>query len=176
MRRTRRDAVLHARTDVDGRYRVSGHSARELLDHGLPAGRFRLPGRTEIRTDAGPPGRSFSRRTLRSKKAGSSEGRSSMPIPSSRSPAPPSSINPNAAIPTTAEYDLSNTVLTDTDGRFAITALPGQGFVAVETPDESYMRVPDRTSFDRRACGRVSRCAERRRAKPAEIAVRKGVS
>ena len=45
--------------------------------------------------------------------------------------------NPN----NTERYDFRDTVLADQDGRFAITTLPGQGSLAVETPDENYMRV-----------------------------------
>src|SRR5262249_61270290 len=38
-------------------------------------------------------------------------------------------------------------VLTDRDGRFTITALPGEGFLAVETPDENYIRTPLRLAI-----------------------------
>ena len=45
--------------------------------------------------------------------------------------------NPNNS----AANEFRNTVLTDENGWFAITTLPGQGFLAVETPDPSYIRV-----------------------------------
>ena len=50
----------------------------------------------------------------------------------------PTRNNPNL----NRKYDLRNTVLTNSDGRFAITAIPGEGFLAAETADESYTRVP----------------------------------
>ena len=49
--------------------------------------------------------------------------------------------------PNNRKYDLRNTVLTNAEGRFAITALPGQGSLAVETADESYIRVPFDESY-----------------------------
>jgi hypothetical protein len=45
------------------------------------------------------------------------------------------------------EYSLDNKVLTGADGRFAITALPGQGYLAVETPDENFQHVPLNGSY-----------------------------
>ena len=42
----------------------------------------------------------------------------------------------------TDEHDFRNTVLTDPEGKFVITALSGEGMLAVETPDESYIRTP----------------------------------
>lgn len=48
---------------------------------------------------------------------------------------------PKPGNPNNRNYDLRNTVVTDSEGRFAITTLPGQGFLAVETADERYMRV-----------------------------------
>ena len=39
-------------------------------------------------------------------------------------------------------HDMRNTVLTDKEGRFAITTLAGQGVLAVEAPDENYIRSP----------------------------------
>ena len=41
----------------------------------------------------------------------------------------------------TGEYELRNTVLTGQDGRFCITTLPAEGFLATETADENYIRV-----------------------------------
>jgi hypothetical protein len=70
--------------------------------------------------------------------------------------------------------------LTGADGQFAITTLPGQGFLAVETRDESYRHVPLNGSY------RVALICPQGLAdldvpsegepKPVEIAVRKGAA
>ena len=84
--------------------------------------------------------------------------------------------NPNNS----GDYDLRNPVVTDAEGRFAITALPGQGFLAVETTDENYMRVAVEDGRARRsrlpqgvAPIDVPKDGE---PPPAEIVVRKGVT
>ena len=86
---------------------------------------------------------------------------------------------PKRGNPNNRNYDLRNTVVTDSDGRFAITTLPGHGFLAVETPDENYMRV----RFEESQRGTVfpqglatidvSKDGE---PKPVEIGVRKGIT
>ena len=70
--------------------------------------------------------------------------------------------------------------MTDSDGRFGITALPGAGFLAVETPDAGYVRVPVQKSnrFETLypqgfLAIDVAKDAE---PKPIEITVKKGVA
>jgi hypothetical protein len=71
-------------------------------------------------------------------------------------------------------------VLTDKDGRFTITALPGQGSLAAEVPDESYIRTPVKgTTYGRTVYphGHVSIDVPKDGTPaPVEIAVRKGVT
>ncbi len=78
------------------------------------------------------------------------------------------------------DYRPDNKVLTDVDGWFAITTLPGQGFVAVETPDETYLHVSVNGSYrvgficpQGLAAIDVPKDGE---PKPVEVAVRKGVN
>ncbi len=93
---------FYARTDADGRYRVSGHAAPGPISR--PSTRRPIPVTwpPAIGNRTGRPARSSSRRTSPSTRDGSCTDRSSTPTPSGRSPAPPSSINPSQAIPTTA--------------------------------------------------------------------------
>ena len=133
---------FYTRTDADGRYRVSGHQADQLHHHGLPARRFRLPVRQGLAARAGPPAPSSSRRTSPSTKGRIVRGQvidaeTKRPIAGAAVVYQPKRGNPNNS----GAYDLRNPVLTDADGRFAITTLPGPGILAVETPDEDYMRV-----------------------------------
>ena len=90
---------FHARTDADGRYRVSGHQADRFLLHVRPPpdSGYLATGDSQV---AWPAGASFSRRTSPWIRDGSCAGRSSTPIPSCRSPVPQSSINRSGAIPT----------------------------------------------------------------------------
>ena len=76
-------------------------------------------------------------------------------------------------------YDFSNTVITDADGRFTITGLPGLGFIAVETGSDEYMRTPHSPPRNAAihpqgfAAVDVPKDGE---PKPIEVVLRKGVS
>ena len=79
-----------------------------------------------------------------------------------------------------SDYDLRNTVLTDADGRFTITALPGDGMLLVEVPDPDAMRVSAKGTMYEQICyphGSITvHVPKEREPRPVEIAVRKGVT
>ncbi len=135
--------VFRGRTGPDGRYRISGHSTdgtyfttvypradSGYLDakdqhQGWPAGAKALEVNFALEK-----GRLVSGRVI--------DQGSKQPIHGAAvvyQPAPKNSNNDGS-------HDMRNTVLTDKDGRFAITTLPGGGVLAVEAPDESYIRSP----------------------------------
>ena len=170
---------LYTRTDADGRYHISGHSADSywttvyppadsaylaIQDHrqGWPVGAKFLE--TNFALDKG--------RIVRGSVI-DADGR--RPIAGASVVYQPRRGNPNNR----REYHLDNKVLTGADGRFAITTLPGQGLVAVETPDQTYLHVPLNGGY------RVALLCPQGLAaidvpqegepKPVEIAVRKGV-
>jgi len=169
------------RTDAEGRYRVSGHTATSNYftsvyppaysgylaasenNSNWPAGAKVLEKNFALEKGRIVRGQVIDADTLR-------------PVVGAAVVYQPKRGNPNDR-----NYDLRNTVLTDKAGKFAITTLPGQGFLAVETPDESYLRIPvegnyreNRTIFPQGlATVDVSKEGE---PKPVEIAVRKGVT
>jgi hypothetical protein len=77
------------------------------------------------------------------------------------------------------EHDFSNTVLTDADGRFAITGLPGPGFIAVETGSDEYIRTPHappgKAAIHPQGFAAIED-PEGGEPKPIEVVLRKGVS
>ena len=171
---------FHARTDTDGRYRVSGHGgARTYITTVYPPADsgYLAVGNWEQNW---PAGARFLDKNFALDKGRIVRGRvidadTKRPIVGAAVVYQPKRGNPNDR-----NYDLRNTVLTDSNGRFAITTLPGPGFLAVETPDESYIRVPvegnagERTIFPQGfATIDVSKDGE---PKPAEISVRKGIT
>ena len=165
--------AFHARTDADGRYRVSGHSAETYWTAVYPPeDSVYLAARDKNRN--WPAGAKFLEKDFALDKGRIVRGRvidadTKRPIAGAAVGYQPRSSNPNNR----EEYDFSNTVLTDTEGRFAITALPGQGFVAVQTPDETYMRVPGGPLVSAQGVASID-VPNDGEAKPVEIAVRKG--
>ncbi len=135
--------VFRGRTDADGRYRISGHSTdgtyfttvfppansgyldAKDLHQGWPAGAKALEVNFALEK-----GRLVSGRVI--------DQGSKQPIHGAAVVYQPAPKNPN----NDGSHDLRNTVLTDKDGRFAITTLAGQGILAVEAPDENYIRSP----------------------------------
>jgi len=171
---------FHARTDADGRYRVSGHGgARTYITTVYPPADSGYLAASKWEQNW-PAGAKFLEKNFALDKGRIVHGHvidaaTKRPITGAAVVYQPKRGNPNDR-----NYDLRNTVLTDSNGRFAITTLPGPGFLAVETPDESYIRVPvagdsgERTIFPQGfAAIDVSKDGE---PKPAEITVRKGVT
>lgn len=135
--------TFSARTDADGRYRISGHSTDGTyfttvfpsadsgyldgkdLHQGWPAGAKYLEVNFALEK-----GRLVSGRVI---DQGSKQPVSGAAVVYQAAPK-----NPN----NTGDHDLRNTVLTDQAGQFTITTLPGPGVLAVEAPDENYIRSP----------------------------------
>ncbi len=132
---------FYTRTDADGRYRVSGHQAEHFYVTVFP------------RADSGslawvthrqnwPAGAKYLEVNYALDKGRIVRGQvidagTKQPVANAAVVYQPKRGNPKNS----RDYDFRNTVLTDQDGKFAITALPGQGALAAETPDENYMRV-----------------------------------
>jgi len=144
---TRRPAqYFTTRTDADGRYRVDGLTTQgegTLHTTIYPNADSGYLGRTRNRNDW-PDGVGTLEVDFEIEKGRLVQGRvvdqdGRRPIAGAAVVYQPALGNPNY----TDRYDLSNTVITDADGRFTITALPGEGFVAVETPSpDAYIRTP----------------------------------
>jgi hypothetical protein len=165
--------AFRARTDADGRYRVSGHSA-ETYETAVypPEDSVFLAARDRNRH--WPAGAKFLERDFALDKGRVIRGRvidgdTKRPIAGAAVSYQPRGSNPNNR----EQYEFSNTVLTDTEGRFRINGLPGQGTVAVHTPDETYMRVPSRPRGSAQGVAAVDVPTDGE-AEPVEIAVRKG--
>jgi hypothetical protein len=133
---------FYARTDADGRYRVSGHAGATMYFTSVypPADSGYLAATDNHQN--WPAGAKFLEKIFALEKGRIVRGRAidldtKQPIAGAAVVYQPVLGNPNDR-----NYDLRNTVMTDSNGRFAITALPGQGLLAVETPDETYLRVP----------------------------------
>ena len=169
------------KTDADCRFRISGH-ATDFMYHthvypradsgylpasnqhqGWPAGAKHLE--VNLALDKGRliSGRVIDRDTKK-------------PVPGAAVMYQAGSKNPNNK----DRYDLRNTVLTDHDGKFTITGLPGDGMLAVEVPDPAAMRIPIKgTMYDRLAYPHGSIAVtipKEGTPNPVEIAVRKGVT
>ena len=133
---------FYTRTDADGRYRVSGHQADRATSppSTLPPIPVTWPPRTG--NTGWPAGAKFLEKNFALTKGRIVHGQvidaeTKRPIAGAAVVYQPKRGNPN----NNGDYDLRNPVVTDAEGRFAITALPGPGILAVETPDENYMRV-----------------------------------
>jgi 5-hydroxyisourate hydrolase-like protein (transthyretin family) len=132
-----------SRTDADGRYRISGHQAENYRTTVFPTADSGYLGSKHL-PQTWPAGAKVLEQDFALDKGRIVRGRvidagTKRPIAGAAVRYQPRGSNPNNR----REYDLSNTILTDADGRFAITALPGQGVVAVQTPDETYMLEQD---------------------------------
>jgi beta-lactamase regulating signal transducer with metallopeptidase domain len=169
------------KTDADGRFRISGHVADLMYytnvypradsgylpasdtHQGWPAGAKYL----EINF-ALDKGRLISGRVI--------DRDTKQPIPGAAVMYQPGNKNPSNK----NRYDLRNTVLTDRQGKFTITGLPGDGLLAVEVPDPDAIRTPIKgTTYGRIAYPHGSITVNIPRdgePKPVEIAVRKGVT
>lgn len=136
------------RTDADGRYRVSGHQADNTYfttvyppaDSGYLAAKDR---RREWPAGANALEVNFALERARLVGGRVIDRDTRQPLAGAAVVYQPARGNPNYK----DGYDLRNTVLTDHEGRFTITALPGKGFLAVETPDEDYIRTPLRLAI-----------------------------
>jgi beta-lactamase regulating signal transducer with metallopeptidase domain len=172
---------FHARTDADGRYRVSGHQADTYIttvyppgdsgylvsgdrQHGWPAGAKVLEKDFALEKGRIVRGHVFDADTRR-------------PIAGAAIIYQPKPGNPHSR---NRSVDRSNPVLTDADGRFAVTGLPGEGDLLVETTG-GYIR----TQFPQRKSGRWAlfphgstsvSVPEKGEVAPVEITVRKGVT
>jgi hypothetical protein len=169
------------RTDADGRYRISGHETdgtyhttvyspagagyldAKDIHHGWPTGAKFLEVNFALEKGRLVSGRVIDRDTKK-------------PIAGAAVVYQPAPRNSNS----TDEHDFRNTVLTDPEGKFVITALGGKGMLAVETADGSYIRTPTKdTSYGRTAYpqGHVSIDVPRDGdASPVEIPIKKGVT
>ncbi|MFI5461021.1 MAG: M56 family metallopeptidase, partial [Isosphaerales bacterium] len=171
---------FQTRTDADGHYRVSGHQAeRHYIMNVYPPADSGYLSQSGMK-EGWPAGAKFIEKDYALEKGRIVHGQvtdagTRQPIASAAVVYQPKRGNPN----NTRGYEFRNTVLTDKDGRFAITTLAGQGFLAVETPDENYVRVLLRESYRGTvypqgwAAIDVPKEGE---PKPAAIEVRKGVT
>jgi hypothetical protein len=171
---------FHTRTDAAGHYRVSGHAGALMYFTTVypPAGSGYLAASDMERnwpTGAKLLEKNFALEKGRIVRGRVIDGDTQRAVAGAAVVYQPAPDNRN-----NRGYDLRNTVLTDSAGRFAITTLPGRGFLAVETPDESYIRVPstgnygaNRTIFPQGLT--TIEVLKDGQPKPAEITVRKGV-
>jgi beta-lactamase regulating signal transducer with metallopeptidase domain len=165
--------AFYARTDTEGRYRVSGQSAETYWTAVYPPeDSVYLAERDRDRN--WPAGAKFLEKDFALEKGRIVRGQvidadTKRPIAGAAVGYKPRGNNPNNR----EEYNFNNTVLTDTDGRFAITVLPGQGVVSVQTPDETYMRVPSGRRISSQGVASID-VPNDGEAKPVEVAARKG--
>ncbi len=170
---------FHGRTDASGGFRISGHGGARMYFTSVypPANSGYL---TASDTDSHwPAGAKFLEKNFALEKGRIVRGQvidadSKQPVAGAAVVYQPKPGNPN-----NRNYDLRNTVVTDSEGRFAITTLPGQGFLAVETADEKYMRV----RFEESQRGTVFpqglatiEVPKDGEPKPVEIGVRRGIA
>ena len=133
--------TFSTRTDAQGHYRVSGHQASIYITRVYPlAGSGYL---SVSKTQQGWPAGAKSLvvdfkltrgKILRGRVIDADTGR---PVAGCGLVYQPRRGNPHNR----NEYDLRNPVRTDAKGEFQVTALPGEGFVAVEAPDPDTIRV-----------------------------------
>jgi beta-lactamase regulating signal transducer with metallopeptidase domain len=134
----------HARTDDQGRYRVvienghcsqiiaypppdSGYLSDYVEDVFWPSGSKRV---ADFTLDRG--------KLIRGRVV---DGESDRPIPGASVAYRPSTIN--FFRKSKYVFGYNNPALTDSDGRFTVTAFSGPGYLLVETPDRSYLRSLD---------------------------------
>ena len=172
--------VFRTRTDADGHYRVSGHGGANAYFTRVrpPASSGYLAVTDE---SSWPVGRRILEKNFALDKGRIVRGRlidadTRLPIAGAAVVYQPTRDNPN-----NRKYDLRNSVLTDSEGQFAITSLLGQGYLAAETADESYTRVafdetfPYRTVAYPQGLARIDVIKETEPA-PIIITVRKGIT
>ena len=134
--------TFSTRTDADGRYRVSGHTTDgTYFIHAYPPADSGYLSLTELRTGSEVVGRTLKvdmaldRGRLISGRVVDQDTKA--PVAGAAVVYQPRRKNPNNS----RNYDLRNPVLADADGRFRVTALPGEGFLAVEAASDAYIRV-----------------------------------
>ncbi len=133
---------FYARTDADGRYRVSGHRGDNYSINVFPATESGyLP--AQDMSAKWPAGARFLEKNFALTKGRVVHGRvidagTRQPIAGAAVVYQPERDHPN----NDRAYNFDDPVMTDTEGRFAITTLPGAGILAAETTDEHYMRTP----------------------------------
>jgi BlaR1 peptidase M56 len=165
--------AFYARTGGEGRYRVSGQSAETYWTAVYPPeNSVYLAARDRDRN--WPVGAKFLQRDFAPDKGRIIHGRvidaeTNRPIAGAAVAYQPRSSNPNSR----KEYDFNNTILTDTEGRFRITALAGPGIVAVQTSDDSYVRVDGGPFASAQGVASIDVPTDGE-AKAVEIVVRKG--
>ncbi len=130
------------KTDASGRYRAAGASGDNYWVSVFPEpGSGYLPllkrdnrwpsGMKVLTIDlALPRGRVVRGRVV--------EGHQARPVPDASVIYQPGPNNPHDS----GNYEFRNPVLTDSDGNFALTALPGKGLLAVEAAEPDFIRVP----------------------------------
>jgi hypothetical protein len=135
--------VFRTRTDADGRYRVSGHGgAKAYITTVYPpadSGYLAVGDSQSWPVGAKVLEKNFALDKGRIVRGQLIDADTRQPIAGAAVVYQPTRDNPN-----NRKYELRNTVVTNAKGMFAITALRGQGSLAIETADESYTRV----SFD----------------------------
>jgi 5-hydroxyisourate hydrolase-like protein (transthyretin family) len=138
--------VFHTRTDADGRYRVSGHGGAQAYSTTVytPAdsGYLAVGDSQSWPVGAKVLEKNFALDKGRIVRGQLIDADTRQPIAGAAVVYQPTRDNPN-----NRKYELRNTVQTNSEGRFAITTLSGQGSLAVETADESYTRVPFDESY-----------------------------
>ena len=131
---------FHARTDADGRYRVSGHAgARWYITTVYPPADSGYLAPNNWQSEW-PAGARFLEKNFALEKARIMRGQ--VIDSDTRRPVASAAVlyQPRPGNPRNVDgYEFRNTVLTDKDGQFAITALPGEGYVLVEATGE-YVR------------------------------------
>lgn len=169
-----------ARTDADGRFRISGHQADGYWTTVYPPPDSGYLG-VQDKNRSWPSGAKFLEVNFALEKGRVIQGHvidrdTKEPVPGAAVVYQPARRNPY----NTRGYDLRNTVLTDSKGRFTTTTLPGEGLLAVEAPEENYMRsqlkdtMYGRTAYPHgHATISVPKDGD---PKPVEIAVRRGVT
>jgi beta-lactamase regulating signal transducer with metallopeptidase domain len=132
---------FHARTDAQGHYRVSGHQADMYITTIEPPADSGYLGvsRTHQGWPAGVKSLVMDFKLTRGKvlRGRVVEAGSGRPVAGCGLVYQPRRGNPNNR----NEYDLRSPVRTDANGEFRVTALPGEGLVAVEAPEPGFIRV-----------------------------------
>jgi len=140
----RNRSLISARTDASGRYRVAGASGDSfwVVAYPDPASGY-LPVRKDW--DEWPAGAKVLEMNLALPRPPGSilrgrivEAGSSRPVAGASVVYEPGLDNPH----NDDQYDFDNPVLTDGDGNFALSVLPGAGLLAVEAPTPEFIRVP----------------------------------
>jgi beta-lactamase regulating signal transducer with metallopeptidase domain len=132
---------FYTRTDADGRYRIAGHQADQYVTTVFPSAESAYLSVKDWHM-GWPAGARYLEKNFALTKGKIVHGRvidtgTNRPIAGAAVAYQPKRGNPN----NNGDYDLRNPVVTDAEGRFAITALPGPGILAVETTDRNNMRV-----------------------------------